>query len=166
MNLDDEISPVKAQKVSEWMKKDVTAVHTKTKIAEVMSIFVDKKLSVLPVIDGDGKLKGKIIDSDLMKLFFHKKDVKQDMVVGAGFDFGYFADSAGELMRGYKVTLSPGETVGQAARKMVSHGLTSIPVVDSKGTLIGVLNARDVMKEVMTKKRLGTVKGSELIGES
>lgn len=163
--LPKELEGVKEEIVSTWMKTDIVTVRPDTKIGEVISIFVDKKLNMLPVVDDKGYLLGKIHESDVMKLFFHYRDIKQERVMGIGFDFGYFAESAKELMRSYRVTLRPDDTVGSAAKKMVEHELTSVPVVDKNNRLLGVFSAKDLLFGVTKKKQLGTVPGSEMLGK-
>ncbi|MCD6414298.1 MAG: CBS domain-containing protein [Candidatus Diapherotrites archaeon] len=158
-------APVKEEKVADWMKTNFVTVHPGTKIGEIVSLFVERKLNILPVTDKKGRLLGKIRESDVMKLFFHTRDIKHDDVFGTGFDFGYFAKSAEELMRRYHVTLSPDETVGDAARKIVEHELTSVPVVDKDNKLIGIFSAKDLLFGVTRRKRLGVVIGSELLGD-
>lgn len=164
--LSDEFHPVKIEKVEDWMKTNIVTIAPNDKIGQVIALFVDRKLNILPVIDAEGKLLGKIRESDVMKLFFHRKDIKHEQVFGFGFDFGYFAENAKELMHPYKVTLRPEENVGDAARKMVEHGLTSIPVVDKDNQLIGIFSAKDLLFGVTRKRHLGMVSGSELLGEN
>lgn len=163
--IDALFTPVKEEKVADWMRTNFVTVHPDTRIGEIISLFVERKLNILPVTDKKGVLLGKIRESDVMKLFFHPRDIKHDKVFGAGIDFGYFAKTAGELMRRYKVTLSPDETVGDAARKIVEHELTSVPVVDKNNKLIGVFSAKDLLFGVTRRKRLGIVTGSELLGD-
>lgn len=163
--IDALFTPVKDEKVVDWMRTNFVVVHPDTKIGEIISLFVERKLNILPVIDEKGHLLGKIRESDVMKLFFHPKDIKHDKVFGAGIDFGYFAKTAEELMRRYRVTLSPEETVGDAARKIVEHELTSVPVVDKNDKLIGIFSAKDLLFGVTRRRRLGVVTGSELLGD-
>ena len=163
--LPKELHDVKEEIVSNWMKTDIVTVHPETKIGEVISLFVERKLNILPVVDDKNHLLGKIRESDVMKLFFHYRDIKQERVMGIGFDFGYFAESAKELMRSYRVTLNPRDTVGDAAKKMVEHELTSVPVVDKDNRLLGVFSAKDLLFGVTKKKQLGVVPGSEMLGK-
>lgn len=54
--------------------------------------------------------------------------------------------TAGELMRGEAVTASDGEFVYDAIWHMRSKGVRRLPVVDSKGFVVGILTADDVAR--------------------
>ncbi|MCD4740174.1 CBS domain-containing protein [archaeon] len=163
-SISDEFHPIKEELVGDWMRTNIVTVFPEDKIGEVINLFVERKLNLLPVIDEKGFLKGKIRESDVMKLFFHRRDIRHEHVMGFGFDFGYFAEDASQLMRRYKVTLRPDETIGDAARKMVDHQLTSLPVVDGKHKLIGVFSAKDLLFGVTKRRHLGMISGTELLG--
>lgn len=162
--LSEEFHPVKEEKVGDWMRTNIISVSPGDKIGQVISLFVERKLNMLPVVDDKGVLKGKIRESDVMKLFFHRRDIRHENVMGFGFDFGYFAENASELMMKYRVTLKPSDTVGDAARKMVEHEITSLPVVDDKHRLIGIFSAKDLLFGVTKRRHLGMVSGTELLG--
>ena len=161
----DEFAPIRNQKVRDWMRTNIVTVNPETKVGEVISLFVERRLNIIPVIDEKGRLLGKIRESDAMKLFFHPKHVTPEKIFSVGFDFGYFAENAQELMRRYKTSLSPDDTVGDAAKKMVEHEVTSLPVVNEKNQLIGIFSAKDLFHGLIKKKHLGLVTGTELLGE-
>jgi len=43
------------------------------------------------------------------------------------------------------ITASPSTPVKEAARLLVAHGISALPVLDSKGTLVGIVSEADLM---------------------
>ncbi len=50
---------------------------------------------------------------------------------------------AKDLMSSPVVTVDPGHTVGSAARMMLEHNVSALPVVDDRGRLVGILTHSD-----------------------
>ena len=44
------------------------------------------------------------------------------------------------------ITVKPGATLSEAIKKLVNNGIGAMPVCDFKGTLLGILSERDVLK--------------------
>jgi IMP dehydrogenase len=68
------------------------------------------------------------------------------------------------------ITLPPEATVGQAREIMVDHNISGVPIVDSEGTLCGILTRRDLrflesldirVSEVMTKGKSNLIVAPE-----
>ena len=68
------------------------------------------------------------------------------------------------------ITLPPEATVGQAREIMVDHNISGVPIVDSEGTLCGILTRRDLrflesldirVSEVMTKGKANLIVAPE-----
>jgi CBS domain-containing protein len=51
----------------------------------------------------------------------------------------------GDCMKRQVVSVSPGATVLEAARLVVSRHIGTLPVVDEQGTLIGVVRVQDIL---------------------
>jgi CBS domain-containing protein len=52
---------------------------------------------------------------------------------------------ASDLMSGEVVTISPKATVVEAARLMLEHRVSGLPVVDAQGQLVGVISEGDML---------------------
>jgi len=46
------------------------------------------------------------------------------------------------------VTIGPEETLSAAIKKLVENSIGTLPVCDDKGTLLGIISERDLLKEV------------------
>lgn len=44
------------------------------------------------------------------------------------------------------ITISPDTEIAQAVKKLLDHEITSVPVVDERGKLVGVFSEKDCMK--------------------
>jgi CBS domain-containing protein len=44
------------------------------------------------------------------------------------------------------ITVKPNATLSEAIKKLVNHGIGALPVCDLKGTLLGILSERDVLR--------------------
>jgi CBS domain-containing protein len=61
-----------------------------------------------------------------------------------------------DVMRYRVVTVAPDSTVAEAARLMLHHGISGLPVVDAKGALAGIVTEGDLLRRAETgteKKR-------------
>ena len=109
---------------------NVPTVAFSTPIGQVIYEMSRKGLGMTTVQE-DGKLLGLISDGDLRRLLeHHGKDV---------FDL-----TAGECMTSGPVTIGPDEFAITALNVMEQKKITSLPVVDESGRLMGVLHLHNL----------------------
>ncbi|RUM95371.1 CBS domain-containing protein [Pseudaminobacter arsenicus] len=60
--------------------------------------------------------------------------------------------NASDIMTIGAITVRPDSTVAHAARVMVEHRISGLPVVDASGKLVGIVSERDLLR----RKELGT----------
>jgi arabinose-5-phosphate isomerase len=109
---------------------NVPTVAFSTPIGQVIYEMSRKGLGMTTVQE-DGKLLGLISDGDLRRLLeHHGKDV---------FDL-----TAGECMTSGPVTIGPDEFAITALNVMEQKKITSLPVVDESGRLLGVLHLHNL----------------------
>jgi arabinose-5-phosphate isomerase len=105
-------------------------VRPAARMGEVIYEMSHKGLGMTTVVD-HGKLIGLISDGDLRRLLErYGKDV---------FDI-----SAGDCMTRSPQGIGPDEFAASALEVMERRKITSLPVVDSEGTLLGVLHLHDL----------------------
>ncbi|MFC2032735.1 CBS domain-containing protein [Chloroflexota bacterium] len=57
------------------------------------------------------------------------------------------------------ITIGPNETVGATIQKLVENNIGALPVCDDKGTILGIVSERDLLKECSQRSRaIGTTK--------
>src|SRR5690349_7663552 len=57
---------------------------------------------------------------------------------------------AAEVMSPIVITILPEATIEDAARMMLQHGISGLPVVDAAGTLVGIVSEGDFLRRVET----------------
>jgi CBS domain-containing protein len=117
---------------------------------EVASLLTERRVSALPVLDGEGRVVGVVSEADLMlKEEFpegpperglrqgrHRRETRAK-AAGA---------TAAELMTSPAVTVRPDAGVAEAARLLHRHGIKRLPVVDPAGPLLGIVSRADLLK--------------------
>ena len=148
-------------KVKELMTTDVIAFKPDNKIPHVAKTFRTKRISGAPVIDDQKKVIGVISEADIMKLTaaipfpdidplnpfpvfsmssYMKKVKKIPDDIDTIFD-GYVKD----VMSKNPVTISPDDSISDAARIMRKNDFNRIPVVDAEGKLVGLIAREDII---------------------
>ncbi|MEN6342558.1 MAG: CBS domain-containing protein [Methanospirillum sp.] len=112
------------------MTQDVVSVEIPGNRDDVLKILKRTGISGVPVIK-DGQIVGIITRKDLLR----KPDETQ----------------LGLLMTPNPVTIGPGETIADAARLMIRHGIRRLPVVED-GKLVGLLSVSDLILAIAQMK--------------
>jgi CBS domain-containing protein len=134
-------------KVADVMTKDVVAVSPETPLKEVARTLSERRISGLPVVDGDGRVVGVLAESDIVR---QEQGTERDRGLLArvieGPPLRLEARTAGEAMNAPAVTVEPGDEVAEAARLMTEGGINRLPVVDGTGALAGIVTRADLVR--------------------
>ena len=90
------------------------------------------KRGITTVVDTKGVIKGVITDGDLRRLLKKSDDI--------------FKLSAGEVMTQKPRTVKKEELAIDAVKTMEAYGITSIPVVNTSNSPIGIIHLHDLMR--------------------
>ncbi len=133
------------QPVHDYMTAPVHAVGPSEDLTAVYNVLVGLGVSSVPVVEDENHLVGVISMTDLLKVGRHRAGSAR----GASL-LELPSAEAYEHMSAIVVSVSPDETVAQAARRMVEGHYHRVYVVE--GTkLVGVTSTRDVMTAVCDK---------------
>ena len=133
--------------VKDAMTTQVVAVKLGASFKEMAARLRQDRVSAFPVIDDDGKVIGVVSEADMLA----KEVLNADhagtitaMVHGRQQDK---ADglTARDLMTHPAVTVTPDDSVEQAARLMYTLQVKRLPVIDSSGRLAGIISRADVL---------------------
>ena len=148
--------------VDDHMSQPVFTISIKEKVATAAQIMSEKKVSRLIVIDPDNenKLSGIVSETDIsrtipafksrtirstyenMELFFNSNS-KPDFIE---VSFVRIED----IMTPNTITIEKGANLAEAAKIMVKHGISGLPVIESlQGSVdqpIGVISKSDIVK--------------------
>jgi CBS domain-containing protein len=136
--------------VQDVMTTDVVAVKQDALFKDIATMLGRHRVSAFPVVDDDGKVIGVVSEADLLP--------KEALVAGAGLPPGRLSVmlhhkefskaggvTAADVMTRPPVTVTAGEPVTSAARLMYSCRVKRLPVVDSRGHLVGIVSRADVL---------------------
>ena len=123
------VNKVAALRVRDVMVKDVAYVSVPGTRKKVLEVFKERQVSGVPVLK-EGKVVGVVTRSDLLR-----NPGEEQIAL---------------LMHRRPVTASPHETVEDAARKMLTHGVRRLPVVDDAQRLVGIISVADIIRVLAT----------------
>ena len=128
--------------VKGWMATDVITVDEDTSMMKASIIMKEKKIRCLPVVNKKGKLVGIVSDRDL-KDAAPSKATTLDV-----YELNYLLSSIKikDLMTTNLAYVRPDETVEFAAILMLENKISSLPVINNKGKLIGIVTQTDIFK--------------------
>jgi CBS domain-containing protein len=136
--------------VKDVMTANVIWVEQDTPFAAIAAALREHRVSAFPVLDDSGQVIGVVSESDLLaKLALGGgEDGMPGMITGILHQHETQkarAVTAGHLMTSPAATVSPDDTVEQAARLMYLRRVKRLPVVDADGRLAGIVSRADVL---------------------
>lgn len=139
-------------KIRDLMTQDVLTVAPEASLKEVAAMLVAKGISGMPVRDEDGTVLGVVSEGDII---YKEHDPSEAHYGPLGWLVDGSPDYAGRIksqaltarraMTSPAVTISPDETVAQAARLMCERRVNRLPVVED-GRLVGIVTRADLVR--------------------
>ena len=115
-------------KVREAIHPTTPALQTSDSVETALGLLMEHHVRHLPVVDDEGRLAGVISEDRLMDA--EGADARVD-----------------SLLIGRPVSIPPEAHVFDAARTLVEHDLSTIPVANAEGDYLGVLRRHDVFDQ-------------------
>jgi CBS domain-containing protein len=138
------------RRVRDVMTKEVVTVDEQASFKEVAKLLTGRRVSALPVLDGDGRVVGIVSEADLMLKEEFPKGPPEARLLQGRHRRETRAKAAGgtaaEVMTSPAVTIGPDASVPEAARLLHRHGIKRLPVVDPAGPLLGIVSRGDLLK--------------------
>ncbi len=135
------------RQIRDVMTTRVVTVRQDTPFKMVAALLAEHRISAVPVVDGLGRVVGVVSEADLLPKEFR---VSRTGLLGSWRHRGERAladaTAAEELMSAPAITVEPDRTVPDAARIMHRRGVKRLPVVDARGTLVGIVSRRDLLR--------------------
>jgi CBS-domain-containing membrane protein len=136
------------RKVKDVMTGDVATAREHTPYKELVRLLAERRISALPVVDADQQVIGIVSEGDLLAKQDHPVGTVQRLMgkgkrglAGAKAQ----ASTAGELMSRPAITVGSEATVAEAVRLLRTHLVKRLPVTDSGGRLVGIVNRSDLL---------------------
>ena len=132
------------------MTVEVVTVDEHAAFKEVATLLTERRVSALPVLDGEGRVVGVVSEADLLLKeefpegppggrLLQGRRRRETRAKAAG-------GTAAELMTSPAVTIGPDTSVAEAARLLHRHQIKRLPVVDPAGPLLGIVSRADLLK--------------------
>lgn len=115
--------------VEDVMSRDVVSIREDIFIDEAAKAIVGGSFDHLPVISGDGRLIGIVTTWDISKAVANNK-----------------MSRVSEIMTRKVYSALPDEPIELAARKLDSHSISALPVVDKDNRVIGMITSNDLSR--------------------
>jgi CBS domain-containing protein len=142
-------------KVSEFMTTNVVSCHLNDTVRDAAKMMVERKFSVLPIVDDNQHLVGIITESDFVgkdaEIPHALASIKR--ILGQLHYFGdmeqIYHNAQGkklsEVMSPNPLTVSPEDTLSNVVRLMGTKNIKRVPVVENK-KLVGIVTRKDLIK--------------------
>ena len=120
---------------SELMTPEPITVGANTPVSHVLQLMTERRIRHVPVCDAEGLLLGIVSQRDILAVSSGSGSLEHLPV--------------GDVMHAGVDTVEPRCCVGAAARHMLRTKRSSLPVVDDKGALLGILTEADFVRFVL-----------------
>lgn len=133
-------------KVRDAIHSATPALQTSDTVETALGLLMEHRVNHLPVVDDDGRLAGVISEDRLMDA-----DGPQEKVE--------------TLLIGRPVSVPPEAHIFDAARSMVEHDLSTIPVATKKGQYLGLLRRHDIFDrfaQMLSTRQQGAILALEV----
>ena len=123
-------------RAQDWMTRDVRTCRPETSLNDAAHEMWQGNCGILPVVDADRKVVGVITDRDVCMGAYLQGMVLSDLPVGNSMSRAVFA-------------CRPSDSIEDVIRCMADHQVRRVPVVDAKGSLVGILSLSDLARHVV-----------------
>lgn len=121
-------------RVNELMTRDVARVRAQDTLARVVELMEERDCGCVAVTDERATIVGVLTDRDVSLAALRADGPLSKL-------------KANDFMRTEVVTCAPGDSIGEAERRMGQHQVRRLPVIDARGSLCGILSLDDIAKE-------------------
>jgi len=138
-------------RVQDVMTTDVATTGPDAPLKEAAMELVRRRISGMPVVSGDLQVIGVVSEADILAKesgeprgggFLRWLVDPGDPWIRARFD----AVTVEEAMSTPAQTITPDRPIAEAATIMLDEGVNRLPVVDSGGTLVGLVSRGDLVR--------------------
>jgi len=119
------------QKAKDVMQKDVVTISPDATLEEACHVLVSKQISGMPVVNAGGKLVGLLSEKDILNFVFSGNLGNTKVSEAMSKDLTVFPPDADAD----KIALAIGE-----------KKIRRVPIVDSKGKVVGIVSRRDIIR--------------------
>ena len=120
-------------KVRHIMVENVVTAKEDHAIKNAIEMLYKKHIGSIVITDDEGKCKGIFTERDAIRVVAQKVALDESLRKG---------------MTKNVITIQEDATFEEARRRIISHGIRHLPVVNQKGKMVGLLAIRDFLDEL------------------
>lgn len=130
--------------VREAMSTTPTTVTPDTRIKAALTLLAEHRLTALPVVDEHGQLHGMVSEADLIRESL-PRDPRLHEIPDAGERLA-LPQIVHEVYTPHAISVRPDDDLADAVELMTSTSIKSLPVVDERSRVVGVVSRSDVVR--------------------
>lgn len=136
---------MKQELVKDWMSSDVITITPETTLPEAHQIMKNEEIRRLPVVDQVGRLVGIVSIGDIRAA---EPSPATSLSI---WEMNYLLSTLTieKIMTPEPHTIRPDATIAEAARTMLEHRISGLPVVDQEHHVIGIITESDIFSMVV-----------------
>ena len=123
-------------KALQAMTRDIICIHPEDGLEAAHDIMGEWDIRHLPVVDEDGRLVGILSDRDIL---LHSTQ-------GVRGEWDVEEVDVSEVMTANPTTCTPNDTIAHIATVMTDKKISSLPVVEADGDLVGLITSTDLLE--------------------
>ena len=135
---------MKQELVRDWMSEEVITITPVTTLPDAERLMITHVIRRLPVVVDDGRLVGIVTYGDIRSA----RPSRAASINMWELDFLAAQLKVSEFMTRQPITIAQDATIGEAAQLMLKFMISGLPVLDSKGKLIGIITESDIFRLV------------------
>ncbi|HSI92067.1 MAG TPA: CBS domain-containing protein [Jiangellaceae bacterium] len=139
--------------VADVMTTDVVTVRATTTFKDIARQIAERRVSAVPVVDGEGQVLGVVSETDLLRKEEYLVPWRSRRLAHRGSRAERakaLGTVAAELMTAPAVCVTMGASLPMAARLMTDHDVTRLVVLNSDGRLAGIVSRSDLLRVYLT----------------
>ncbi|MBI1942699.1 MAG: CBS domain-containing protein [Betaproteobacteria bacterium] len=155
-------------RAADVMVKDVISVAPGASVREVASLMLERRISGVPVVDGERRVLGILSEGDLIRrpelgtdkhpagwlsVFLSEDESARDFVKTHGM-------TAREVMSQPAICVAPDTPLAAVVRLMERHRVKRLPVVEH-GRLAGLLTRADLLRALVAQQSVSPAASSD-----
>lgn len=134
-------------RVLDIMTRPVYTVRDTDSIEDAAALLTEHAITAAPVLDEDGTLVGIVSDADL--LWRRVPRYPSAHPERAAREVPPRPKVVAEVMSAHPLTTTQLADVADVAKDMIHHDVRSIPVLDNRGAVVGIVSRRDIVRSVI-----------------
>jgi len=112
------------------MTPEIITATPDTHVEEAVNILIEQNIGSLVVLDEDDQIAGVITSNDFLNVVSDGENIPDATVA--------------DFMTDEVITIDPEDSIQTAAARMITNGISHLPVEDKEEGLVGMLSTTDI----------------------